>query len=315
MRIQQGTALVLAAIGLALVLPLASADEGGPLTFDSAEAAAKALVDAAANNDTAGLLKIFGPGSEDIVNDGDDPIVQVERKSFAQAAVEKLTLSPLEGGATEIVVGDEEWPFPILLVQKDGKWRFDVEDGREELLARRIGRNELEAIQILGLYYEAQRAYASADRDDDEVLEFAQRILSTKGRKDGLYWAADPAKGEELSPVGPAVITIQEAISNFEPKGQVPFNGYYWKILTGQGPSAPGGEHSYVINGNMIAGFALVGTPARHGSTGIMSFLVSHHGKMYEKDLGENGLETAKAMEVFDPTDGWTEVMLEEEAE
>jgi hypothetical protein len=312
MRMKQVAAIV--ALGfLTALVPSVTADEGAPRAFDSYEAAAKALIDAAANNDDAALKSIFGAGSQDLVSDGSDPLVQVERKGFAQAAVEKLVFNQLEGGAVELVVGDEGWPFPVLLVQSDGKWVFDAEEGREEILARRIGRDELEAIGIMEVYLDAQAEYASEDRDGDEVREYAQKILSSDGQKDGLYWPADPEKGEELSPLGPAVISIQEAVQDYQPSGKVPFNGYYWKVLKAQGPAAPGGAYDYVINGNMIAGFALLGVPARYGNTGIMTFIVSHHGKMYEKDLGENSLEAAKAITTFDPSDGWTEVTDEDE--
>ncbi|MFV1959416.1 MAG: DUF2950 family protein, partial [Planctomycetota bacterium] len=209
-----------------------------------------------------------------------------------------------------LVIGPKAWPLPVPLVRrKDGTWCFDAAQGREEMRIRRIGRNELRAIDLCKAYLAAQVEYASKDRDGDELAEFAQRLVSRPGRRDGLYWPADPEKGEEFSPVGPLIASlVTDAPKLGGDKDAAPFGGYYWKILTGQGSHAPGGAHSYVINGNMIAGCALVGVPAKHGETGMMTFLVSNHGKIYQKDLGAKSLETAKAMKVFDPDDTWTVV-------
>ena len=299
----------LLALFLAVVPAALAAD--GPQAFDTPEAAAKAMIDAAAANDDAALKALHGPASEDLVQDGNDPMVQRERMGFAQAAAEKLTLERHDDGRVVLVVGKDEWPLPVPLVQKDGKWMFDAEAGREEILARRIGSNELEAISILRGYIEAQVAYAAVDRDGDEVREYAQKIRSGEGRKDGLYWPVAEDSDEEMSPLGPLVESLEAYLS---PESQgAPFNGYYWKILTAQGPHAPGGAHSFLINGNMIAGFALVGVPAKYMDTGVMTFLVSHHGKLLEKDLGEKGIELVKAMTAYDPGDGWTEVEETEE--
>jgi len=296
---------------LVLVLAPRARAEEGQSTFDTPEAAAKALIDAAAKNDDAALKALWGPSAADLVQDGADPIVARDRAEFAQVAQEKMALERHDDGTVVIVVGENEWPLPVPLVQEGGRWRFDAASGREEILARRIGNNELDAIAICRGYVDAQVAYAAADRDGDEVREYAQRIVSTPGTKDGLYWATNPDSDEELSPLGPLVASLQQYVT--EKSKDAPFNGYYWKVLTAQGSHAPGGAHSYVINGNMIAGFALVGVPARYMDTGVMTFLVSHHGKVLEKDLGENGLATVEAMTAYDPDDTWTEVSEEGE--
>lgn len=293
------------------VVPAALAEECVQTTFDTPEAAAQALIDAALANDDAALKAIYGTKAEGLIQDGTDPMVKRERVGFAKAAAEKLTIEKQDDGTVVLVVGKSDWPLPIPLVQKDGKWVFDAEAGREEILARRIGKNELEAISILRAYIEAQVAYAGADRDGDGVREYAQRVLSSEGKKDGLYWKTDPDSDEEQSPLGPLVESLRKYLS--EGSKGAPFNGYYWKILPAQGANAPGGAHSYLINGNMIAGFAMVGVPAKYMETGVMTFLVSHHGKFLEKDLGENEIEIVKAMEIFDPDETWTEVEETEE--
>ena len=293
------------------IVPSALAEDGQPMAFDTPEAAAKALIDAAAANDDTALKALHGAKSADMVQDGTDPMVQRDRAGFAKAAAEKLTLEKRDDGTVVLVVGANEWPLPIPLVQKDGKWVFDTEAGREEILARRIGKNELEAISILRGLIEAQVAYAGQDRDGDGVREYAQKVVSTKGQKDGLYWPTEPGSDEEQSPLGPLVGSLSEYLSAESKKA--PFNGYYWKLLKAQGPNAPGGAHSYVINGNMIAGFAVVDVPADYMQTGVMTFYVSHHEKFLEKDLGENGLEVVKAMTAYDPDETWTEVEETEE--
>ena len=297
--------LIVALVGLTAWGAFAEGEE--PKRFASEEAAVEALVKAAEANDDAALTAIFGTKHADLVTSSKDPVAAAERKEFAKAVKERLVMEKLDDGKIELVIGDEAWPFPILLVPENDKWFFDVEEGKEEILARRIGRNELEAIDIMAAYDEAQRIYAAIDRDGDKVKEFAQKIVSTKGKRDGLWWPVDADDPDaELSPFGPAAITLGEYLQDVqEGKDRVPFNGYYWKVLTAQGPSAPGGEHSYIINGNMIAGFALVGVPARYRNTGVMSFMVSHHGEMFEKDLGEKGIDAVKAMTAFDPGDGW----------
>jgi len=310
--------LALAAlVALAFLGPVESRAEGdvaaGPRTFETPQAGADALVAAAAKNDDDALRAIFGPEGKDLVQDGSDPVVHAQRRGFVKAARMKLDLSTREDRSVELVVGPHDWPFPVLLVKNDaGRWFFDAADGLEEILARRIGKNELDAIEVARAYVDAQRAYAAADRDGDEVREYARRIVSTPGTHDGLYWPVDPDSDEESSPLGPALVSFQDHVRN-PANAHVPFGGYYWKILEGQGEHAPGGAFSYVINGNMIAGFALVGVPALHRKTGVMTFIVNNQGKVCQKDLGEKSLEIVEAMKVYDPDETWTRV--EEPAE
>jgi hypothetical protein len=204
-------------------------------------------------------------------------------------------------------MGTNSWPFAIPIVQRDGRWFFDTDAGKEELLNRRIGRNELEVLQAMRAYVDAQREYASFDRDGDEVLEYAQRLASSPGTKDGLYWPPD--LDGEISPLGPLVAHAQASgyfgdtpIDKFSPQ---PFHGYLFKILTRQGKHAPGGKYDYVINGNMIGGFALVAWPAEYGDSGIMTFIVNQLGRVYQKDLGANTSKIGRKMSAYDPDDSW----------
>ena len=283
------------------------ADEAKPAAqrvFDSPEAAAKALIDAAAKNDDAALKTLFEPAARDLIQSGSDAIVAEERKDFAAAAKAELSYEKSENRVI-LVIGEDEWPLPFPLVKGEKGWAFDGEAGREELLMRRIGRNELRAISICRAYAFAQREYASEDRDGDGVREYARKVRSSPGKKDGLYWETKP--GEPASPFGPLIESAEAALGGRASKG-APYGGYYWRILEGQGPKAPGGDHSYVLNGNMIAGFALVGFPADYPSSGVMTFLVSHHGKVLQKDLGENTASVVKRMIGFNPDKTWQEV-------
>jgi hypothetical protein len=206
-------------------------------------------------------------------------------------------------GEMEVVLGAEEWPLPFPLVRdEDGSWRFDTAEGIEALLDRRIGRNELSAIAIANAYVDAQIEYAQADRDGDDVLEYARRLASSPGQRDGLYWQAAP--GEDESPFGPLVQKAERYLDTVEPDD--PIRGYYFKILTRQGENPPGGSYDYVINGNMLAGFALVAYPADYGNTGVMTFVVNHRGVIQQKDLG-----AFTGMDRYDPDDSWDEVDVE----
>ena len=282
----------------------AAASGKEPKAFDSKEDAAKALIEAAAKNDDAALKDLAGDDEEDVVQDGKDPQVKKDRAMFAAAATKKLRYEEKDGNVT-LVVGDEEWPFPIPLVQEKGKWVFDADEGRDEILARRIGQNELRAIRVCREYVEAQVEYASKDRDGDGVREYAQRLASTPGTHDGLWWPA--ADGEEQSPVADELAPLKAYLSVDAGAAPAPFMGYFWRVLTNQGPGAPGGAYSYVINGNMIAGFALIGVPASYRKTSITSLMVSNHGTVYQRDLGPDSLRIAAGIETFDPQ-GWTPV-------
>lgn len=289
---------------LAVSAPAVRADD--LRSFDTPEAAAKALVDAARANDDAALQALAGDDA-DVVASGADALVKQRRAEFAKKADEKLALEGDRDARLTIVVGSDAWPFPIPLVKGEAGWSFDVASGREEILNRAIGRNELDAIEAMKAYVAAQITYALSDHDGDGVREYAQQLVSTPGKHDGLYWDDD-----DQSPLGAGLAPVKDAVEAMRAAGRaVPYAGYYWKILKAQGPGAPGGAYSYVINGNMIAGFALLAVPAEPGKTGIMSLMVSHHGKMYEKDLGDDCVAAAASVERFDPK-GWDEVDPEE---
>jgi hypothetical protein len=205
-------------------------------------------------------------------------------------------------------LGDDLWPFPVPIVKKDGGWFFDTDAGKDELLNRRIGKNELAAIPAMRAYVDAQRDYAGKDHDGDEVLEYAQRLVSSPGKEDGLYWP--PAFDGDVSPLGPLVAYAQAEgyspeLREEEEAERGPFHGYYFKILTRQGKHAPGGKYNYVTNGNMIGGFALVAWPAEYGDSGIMTFIVNQQGRVYQKDLGPTTSKIAQKMSTYDPDPTW----------
>jgi hypothetical protein len=224
------------------------------------------------------------------------------RARFAKMAEEYRVLRPEDDGSVKLVVGYEAWPFPIPLVKEGSGWRFDTEAGMQEVINRRVGENELAVIETLRAYVEAQRQYAAKPRDGTKVRQFAQKVRSSPGKKDGLYWDADPAKGEEASPVGPLIRHPGTRVPG------TPYNGYYFKILTRQGPAAPAGRYNYVINGRMVAGFAMVAFPADYGRTGIKTFIINHYGVVYEKDLGPKTANIAAAMTEYNPDVTWNEV-------
>ncbi len=273
---------------------------GEPQVFDSPEAAAKALVATTAANDEDGLIKIFGTAQRDIVGTSDKTQDAARRASFAKAAKAQLTLFPDTPEKVTLIVGYAAWPFSIPLVKTASGWQFDAAAGREELLNRRIGRNELTTIEALRAYVIAQRQYASQPRDGTGVRRYAKKLRSTPGTRDGLYWPADASKGEEQSPIGPMLVDAAARTPG------TPYNGYRFRTLTRQGPKAPGGAYSYVINGNMVAGYALIAYPADYGITGVMSFLVNHYGDVYEKDLGPQTAQIAAKVKAYDPDASWT---------
>jgi hypothetical protein len=268
--------------------------------FPTPEAAAQAVVEAARNSDEGVLLEIFGPEFTRLVS-ADKRQAREGYARFVGAAQEALTLYPESDTHVTLILGDEAWPFPIPLVREAGGWRFDTATGAEEILNRRIGRNELAAIEVLRAYVQAQREYAAMPRDGTRVRKFAQRIRSTPGKQDGLYWDAPAGSGEEVSPFGPL---LPDAASR-QPGD--PYDGYYFRILTRQGPAAPGGAYSYIINGNMVAGFAMIAYPAKYGNTGIMTFMVSHYGTVYQKDLGPKTAQRAAAIREYNPDSTWRE--------
>jgi len=276
-----------------------------PQGFGSPEDATKALVSALESRDKMAVQTIFGPGSEDIVSSGDPVADEGVRERFIHLYREKHFLDKKSDEEVFLHIGKEDWPFPVPIVKKASLWQFDAHEGREEILARRIGRNELSAIQVCLAYVDAQREYALKDRDGDGILAYAHRIKSEPGKKDGLYWEA--GEGMEQSPMGALMARAQEEgySGNNQGRGPSPYHGYYYRILAGQGKDAAGGAYDYLVKGKMIGGFALVAYPAQYGASGIMTFVVNHDGTVYQKDLGEGTTKEALAMTLFNPDSTW----------
>ena len=299
-------ALVIAAAFIALLIfGSAQAETVKQRTFASPEEAVKAFVEALKSNDVKALEAILGPGSRDLLSSGDPVADEAERERFLSRYGEKNRLEVTEAKAN-LNIGNDDWPFAVPLVKKEGLWYFDTKEGREEILARRIGQNELSAIQFCLAYVDAQREYALKDRDADGLLEYAQKFGSDKGKKNGLYW--EVKQGEEQSPLGPLAAVAQKQGYTTKREKPQPYLGYYYRILTGQGKNAPGGAYDYLVKGNMIGGFALVAYPAKYGSSGVMTFIVNHDGVVYQKDLGRNTEKTAQAMKLFNPDGTWKKV-------
>lgn len=271
-------------------------------TFDTPDQAVDALIAACDNYDASTLLQVLGPDSKDLFSSTDQVNDKNNANEFAVKAREKhtVTVSPKDKNRAALVVGNDDWPFPIPLVKEKGKWRFDSKQGHDEILFRRIGANELDAIQVCRGYVEAQKEYASEIRDDSGVNQYAQKIISTPGKHDGLFW-----KNDDGSPGGPISEAVARAVEEGYSGQSRAYHGYYFKILKGQGPAAPMGELDYVVGGIMIGGFALVAVPAEYRVTGVKTFIVSYDGTVYQKDLGPDSLEIAKKMDRYNPDKSW----------
>jgi hypothetical protein len=293
------------AIGILLVSGSGVAAPETRAHFASPEAAATALVDAAQASDEKKMLGILGPDARSLISSGDKVADRHSRERFVRAYEDAHQL--IEAGAGKVVVhvGKDGWPLPIPLVRDAAGWWFDTAAGKEEILRRRIGRNELNAIQVCLAYVDAQREYYVSDPDNDKLLQYAQRFRSRPGKRDGLYWDVQP--GGPPSPLGALVARAEEAgyPTRRTGRGPSPYWGYYYHILKMQGPHARGGAYDYVVRGHMIGGFALVAYPAGWGSSGIMTFIVNHEGIFYQKDLGPGTKAIAQAMTTFDPDDSW----------
>jgi hypothetical protein len=295
---------------LATQQPAQQTAETGPVvsakTFATPEQAANALVDAAERFDVGALEEIFGPDGDDIVLSGEYPQDRQKALDFAAEAHEKKSISvdPQKGNRAFLLVGDENWPFPVPLVKLGDKWHFDTKAGRQELLNRRIGSNELDAIDICQGYVEAQNEYAYEPREGYNVNQYAQRIISTPGKQDGLAW--QNADGSWGGPIGEK---IAQAMQQGYSGNAEPYHGYFFKILKGQGPAAPLGQMDYVIEGVMIGGFALAAAPAEYGETGVKSFIVSQDGVVYEKDFGPATLNEFTKTERFNPDASWKPIL------
>ena len=275
--------------------------------FTTPEEAVAALQAATTTADTNAIRDVLGAASEDLLNP-DRIQATNELATFSAALARTNHLLRASDNLVILEMGDDLWPFPVPIARRDGGWSFDTETGKDELLNRRIGRNELGTVQVMREYVEAQREYASSDHDGDEILEYAQRLVSSPGKQDGLYWPPD--LDVTLSPLGPLVAFAQ--MEGYSPELRAedeaergPYHGYYFKILPRQGKHARGGKYNYVINGNMIAGFALVAWPADYGTSGIMTFLVNQQGRVFQKDLGPKTSRLASKMDEFDPDPSW----------
>jgi Protein of unknown function (DUF2950) len=287
---------------VAFVLPI-FAQEVKPKVFGSPEEAIKALAETVQAGDRKGILAALGPEGEDIISSGDEVADKNAKEQFVKAYQERVDFVREKEDRISIIIGNDHWPFPIPIVKKGEGWVFDTKAGREEVLNRRIGRNELNAIQVCSAYVEAQREYASTDRARDGIIQYAQKVWSDPGRRNGLYWEA--GEGELPSPMGPFAAQAAEKGYTKKADKPTPYHGYYFKILTGQGPNAPGGAYNYVINGHMVAGFALVAWPAEYGVSGVMTFLVNQNGTVYERDLGPKTEERVKGMTRYNPDQTW----------
>jgi len=281
----------------------------GEETFASPEAAVSALSRAAAQRDTNAIRAVFGPEGQALVS---PDAVQASQgfNRFVQRLQERTRLLTNSDASLSLEIGADAWPFPIPLVNRGGQWFFDTAAGRAEILRRRIGQDELGAIAVCRAYVEAQREYAGQDRLGDGVLAYAQLLHSSPNRHDGLYWPAQA--GEPLSPLGPLVAAAHlegyHHTSRMLNDQQAPYHGYYFKILTRQGKHAPGGKYDYVINGRMIAGFALVAWPAQWANTGVMTFVVNQQGQVFQRNLGPKTARLAAAMNRYDPDERWAPV-------
>lgn len=295
---------IAAAIFLLGTAPASQAAGMPQKRFSSPEEAVKSLAAAVRANDIKEMLAILGPGSRELISSGDDVADRAGREKFLNAYDQMNTLQQESADKMVLSIGADNWPLPIPIVKKGTTWVFDIREGKQEILNRRIGRNELHIMDVLHAYVDAQHEYATKDCRGDGKVEFAQRLISTEGKRDGLYWEAK--EGEEESPLGPLVArAAKEGYANADLS---PFHGYYFNILKGQGKHVDGGAYNYVVKGKMILGFALVAYPAEYGNSGVMTFILNQEGIIYQKDLGKDTKRRAEAMKIFDPDKSWTKV-------
>jgi hypothetical protein len=299
--------LSLAAAALAAALSSAALAEVDQRTFATPREAARALLVAAEADDLPALSKILGPGSDEILNSGDAVADRNYRAKFVKTAKQSMRerIDPAKPNHASLLVGSDNFPFPIPLVRTAGRWRFDTAAGKTEILARRIGSNELDAIAACKAYLEAQYDYATEDRNKNGIPEYARKLISSPGRRDGLYWP-----GSDAPPTRFAAGVEKAEAEGYRKEGEaaVPYHGYYFRILLAQGPNARGGDLDYIQHGSMIGGFALVAWPAEYRVSGIKTFLVNHDGIIYEKDLGASTSAAAESMTKFNPDGTWRRV-------
>jgi len=292
------------------------AEQAQQRTFGSPEEGVDALIDALRKDDQAALEAVLGPGSAEIIHSGDQVADKNAKDDFLKEYDAKSTLVSVNDTTRTLQVGASDWPLPIPIVMRDATWSFDLDAGRDELLSRRIGRNEANTVEAALAFVDAQREYASVDRDGDGVLEYAQLFGSTNGMKNGLFWSVRP--GEPLSPLGPFFADAQaEGYFQEPPAGAdpatpsrmpEPYYGYRYLILTAQGPSAPGGAYDYIVDGNMIGGVAMIAYPVEYGVSGVMTYMINHDAVLYQKDLGPDTTDIAIGITEFDPDNTWQRV-------
>lgn len=304
LRRVRAVAVVVAMSGMTIFIVSTAAAR--QMTFATPEQAVDTLVAAVRAGSTAELLNILGPGSRKLVSSGDEVADAQAYSKFVAEYEDANELSMESDTRAVLVIGKDEWRFPFPIVRDGAGWRFDATAGATEILDRRIGTNELSAIEVCRAYVDAQREYAAKDRNHSGFLEYAQKFLSSPGRHDGLYWPV--ATDDEDSPLGPLIASARaEGYSTAGVKGGYkPYHGYYYRILKGQGAAARDGAYDYVVNGHMIAGFALVAFPSQYRASGIMTFIVNHDGVVYQKDLGPRTTELAGKMTLFNPDPSWT---------
>jgi hypothetical protein len=272
--------------------------------FSSAEEAVISLVKSVRENDEKGMLFVLGPESRELISSGDDVADRANRDKFIKDYDLMNKLVHKSANTVILQTGADNWSMPIPIVKRGSKWVFDTGKGKQEILNRRIGRNELNVIDVLNAYVDAQHEYATKDCAACGKVVFAQKLISSPGKRDGLYW--EVKEGDKESPLGPLVAkAASEGYANME---LTPFHGYYFKILNGQGKHAEGGAYSYVVNGKMILGFALAAYPAEYGNSGVMSFIVNQKGEIYQKNLGKKSRQRSEAMKIFDPDKSWKKV-------
>lgn len=289
---------------LALAAALAGPVSADPADYATPQDALDAMMSALEARDRDSLLVTFGPEASDLIFSDDPQEDRANRNVILALHDQGFRFAPREEGGVEILLGEEGWPFPIPLVSSDAGWSFDIEAGREEVLNREIGLNELEVIDLLALYVDLQALFRLSDHDGDGVMEFASSVISSPEVRDGLFWPGpDSMVGAELARASADGYSDGEA--DHEPE---PFAGYYFRILAEQGPAAPGGEMSYLVGGNQVAGHALLAYPAAYGESGVHSFMVSENGRILEADLGDDTLTVAGEMTRYDPGEGWASV-------
>jgi hypothetical protein len=272
--------------------------------YSSPEEAVNSLVNTVRANDEKGMLAVLGPEGRELISSGDEVADRAYREKFIKDYEQMHRVVEKSATTAILQTGADNWTLPIPIVKKNGKWTFDTAKGKQEVLNRRIGRNELHVIEVLHAYVDAQHEYATKDCSACGKVVFAQRLISSPGTRDGLYW--DAKEGEKESPLGPLV--AHAASEGYANADLSPFHGYYLRVLKGQGKHADGGAYSYVVNGSMILGFALVAYPAEYGNSGMMTFIVNQKGDIFQKNLGRKSRQRAEAMRVFDPGKGWKKV-------